>query len=225
LPPVPHSLHNRYIATMGTESFILSGRHVRLEPLNRSHIAGLAAAASTDDALYRWTSVPRNEVEAATYIEAALAMQDAGDAVPFAIVRVEDGAVIGSTRFWNLERWPWPRDHLRRDGPGLDACEIGHTWLAASAIRTAANTEAKLLMLMHAFETWQVLRVCLHTDARNQRSRTAIERIGATFEGLLRAHRMAADHTPRDSARFSIVAAEWPAVKQHLHGFLNRTSS
>jgi RimJ/RimL family protein N-acetyltransferase len=225
LPPIQGSLHNRYIATMGTKGLILSGEHVRLEPLDRSHIQGLAAAASTDDSLYQWTPVPRNEIEAARYIEAALAMQDAGNAVPFATVRVDDGAVIGSTRFWNLERWPWPRDHSRHDRRGFDACEIGHTWLAASAIRTPANTEAKLLMLTHAFETWQVLRVCLHTDARNHRSRAAIERIGAKFEGILRAHRMAADHTARDSARFSIVAAEWSAVKQRLHRLLNRTSS
>jgi RimJ/RimL family protein N-acetyltransferase len=79
-----------------------------------------------------------------------------------------------------------------------------------------------MLMLTHAFETWQVLRVCLHTDARNQRSRTAIERIGAKFEGILRAHRMAADFTPRDSVRYSIVAAEWPSVKERLSQLLNR---
>ena len=97
-----------------------------------------------------------------------------------------------------------------------DACEIGYTWLARSALRTAANTEAKLLMLTHAFECWRVLRVCLHTDARNQRSRTAIERIGGKFEGILRSHRMAADYIARDSARYSIVAAEWPDVKKRL---------
>jgi len=104
----------------------------------------------------------------------------------------------------------------------IDACEIGHTWLAASAVRTPANTEAKLLLLTHAFETWRVLRVCLHTDVRNERSRAAIERIGGKFEGILRAHRMAADYTPRDSARFSIVAPEWPDVKQKLRSRLDR---
>jgi RimJ/RimL family protein N-acetyltransferase len=97
-----------------------------------------------------------------------------------------------------------------------DACEIGYTWLASSAIRTAANTEAKLLMLTYAFETWQVLRVCFHTDARNTRSRAALERIGGKFEGVLRAHRMAADFIARDSYRYSIVAAEWPEVKRRL---------
>ncbi len=97
-----------------------------------------------------------------------------------------------------------------------DVCEIGYTWLTHQAIRTAANTEAKLLMLTHAFEVWQMLRVCLHTDARNKRSQAAIERIGGKFEGILRAHRMAADFIPRDSYRYSIVAAEWPEAKQKI---------
>ena len=141
-------------------------------------------------------------------------------AVPFAIVRMDDGVVIGSTRFWNLERWAWPQGHPRHAHKFPDACEIGYTWLTRSAIRTAANTEAKLLMLTHAFETWQVLRVCFHTDARNQRSRAALERIGGKFEGILRAHRMAADYIPRDSMRFSIVAAEWPEVNEGLNRLL-----
>jgi RimJ/RimL family protein N-acetyltransferase len=160
--------------------------------------------------------------QAASYIEAALTARDEGSAVPFAIIRVEDGAVIGSTRFFNLERWPWPQGHARHGRQHPDACEIGYTWLTHSALRTSANTESKLLMLTHAFETWQVLRVCLHTDVRNQRSRAAIERIGGKFEGILRAHRMAADFIARDSARFSIVAAEWPEVKQRLRCLLER---
>jgi RimJ/RimL family protein N-acetyltransferase len=151
-----------------------------------------------------------------------LAWEDAGSAVPFAIVSVERAVVIGSTRFWNLERWSWPQGHPLH-GRGLpDACEIGYTWLTRSVIRTAANTEAKLLMLTHAFEVWQVLRVCFHTDARNQRSRAALERIGGRFEGVLRAHRMAADYIPRDSVRYSIVAVEWPGVKERLARFLDR---
>jgi hypothetical protein len=103
-----------------------------------------------------------------------------------------------------------------------DGCEIGYTWLSSSAIRTASNTEAKLLMLAHAFEVWQVLRVCFQTDVRNQRSRAGLERIGGQFEGILRAHRMAADYTPRDSARYSIVTAEWPTVKQRLAQLIDR---
>ena len=150
----------------------------------------------------------------------SLAWRDAGTAVPFAIVRVDDRVVIGSTRFFNLERWLWPQGHLRYGL--LDACEIGYTWLARSAIRTAANTEAKLLMLTHAFETWEMLRVCFHTDARNQRSRAALERIGGKFEGILRAHRMAADYIARDSVRYSIVAAEWPDVKRRLSQLLDQ---
>ena len=201
---------------------MLSGAHVRLEPLNPSHVEGLVAAASEDTFLYQWSLVPRNKIEAIRYVDTALAWQQAGEAMPFAIVRVSDRVVIGSTRFWNLERWLWPQDHSQHGRRIFDACEIGHTWLARSAIRTAANTGAKLLMLTHAFETWQVLRVCLHTDARNEVSRRAIERIGGKFEGILRAHRMAADYTARDSARFSIVASEWPVVKQRLRNLLDR---
>jgi RimJ/RimL family protein N-acetyltransferase len=204
------------------ETLQLSGRHVRLEPLDRRHVDGLAVAAAVDRSLYQWSPIPRGKAEATSYVETALAWQDAGTAVPFATVRVDDGIVIGSTRFFNLERWAWPPGHPRHGRQDPDACEIGYTWLSRSAIRTAANTEAKLLMLTHAFETWQALRVCFHTDVRNQRSRAALERIGAQFEGILRSHRMAADFIARDSARFSIVAAEWPGVKQRLRGMLDR---
>jgi len=198
------------------ESITLQGQHIRLEPLTVQHAEGLAHAADSDRDLYRWSPVPQGTTEAVRYIETALDWQNAGTAVPFAIVRNADDKVIGSTRFWNMERWAWPEGHPLNGRDFPDACEIGYTWLASSAIRTGANTEAKLLMLRHAFEVWQVLRVCLHTDARNLRSQAAIERIGAEFEGVLRAHRMAADFIPRDSCRYSIVAAEWPAVKQKL---------
>ena len=178
------------------------------------------AASEVDPSLYQWSPVPHGQIEATRYVETALAWRDAGTAAPCAIVRLNDGVVIGSTRFWNLERWAWPEGHPRHGREFPDACEIGYTWFTHSAIRTAANTEAKLLMLTHAFETWQVLRVCFHTDARNQRSRAALERIGGMFEGILRAHRMAADYIPRDSIRFSIVAAEWPEVKEKLNRLL-----
>jgi N-acetyltransferase len=205
-----------------TDGLVLQGRHVRLEPLDPRHVDGLVAASAADPSLYRWSPVPQGKAETARYVETALAWRDAGTAVPFGIVRVDDGAVIGSTRFFDLERWSWPPGHPRH-GRGLpDACEIGYTWLAGSAIRTAANTEAKLLTLTHAFEVWKVLRVCLHTDARNQRSRAAIERIGGKFEGILRSHRMAADFIARDSARYSIIDAEWPDVKRRLSGLLDR---
>ena len=205
---------------MGTENPALAGRHVRLEPLDHRHVVGLAAAAAAEPSLYRWSPVPQGKVEAASYVNTALAWRDAGTAVPFAIVtvnvRADDNVVIGSTRFWNLERWSWPQGHARHRRGAPDACEIGYTWLTGSAIRTAANTEAKLLMLTHAFETWQVLRVCFHTDARNQRSRAALERIGGKYEGILRVHRMAADFIPRDSVRYSILAGEWPEVREKL---------
>ncbi len=205
---------------MGTENPALAGRHVRLEPLDHRHIVGLAAAAAAEPSLYQWSPVPQGKVEAASYVNTALAWRDAGTAVPFAIVtvnvRADDNVVIGSTRFWNLERWSWPQGHARHGRDAPDACEIGYTWLTRSAIRTAANTEAKLLMLTHAFETWQVLRVCFHTDARNQRSRAALERIGGKCEGILRVHRMAADFIPRDSVRYSILAGEWPEVREKL---------
>jgi N-acetyltransferase len=212
---------------MGTKNFVLAGSNVRLEPLELRHVSGLVAAAAEDPSLYRWSPVPQGEVEATSYVNTAMAGRDAGNTVPFAIVRVsgtplQEGVVIGSTRFWQMERWGWPQDHARHGRIDPDVCEIGYTWLTSPAIRTAANTEAKMLMLTHAFETWQVLRVCLHTDARNQRSHAAIERIGGKFEGILRAHRMAADYIARDSARFSIVAAEWPDVKRRLKQLLKR---
>jgi RimJ/RimL family protein N-acetyltransferase len=207
---------------VGTEDPVLSGTHVRLEPLEHRHSDGLAAAAAVDRSLYQWSPIPQGKVEAAGYVDTAIAWRDAGTAVPFAIVRVQDGSIIGSTRFFNLERWAWPPGHARYGRQSPDACEIGYTWLTSSAIRTAANTEAKLLMLTYAFETWQMLRVCFHTDVRNQRSRAAIERIGGKFEGILRSHRMAADFIARDSARFSIVAAEWPDVKQRLRRRLDQ---
>ena len=204
-----------------TDNITLQGKRIRLDPLEHRHIDGLVAAAGNDAQLYQWSPVPRGKAAATSYVETALAWRDAGSAVPFAIVRLNDGVVLGSTRFWNLERWLWPQGHPRHGRPFPDVCEIGYTWLTRSAIRTGANTEAKLLMLIHAFETWQVLRVCFHTDARNKRSRAALERIGGKFEGILRAHRMAADYIPRDSVRYSIMAAEWPAVKQQLSQFMN----
>jgi len=194
----------------------LEGRYVRLEPLSQDHADGLAAASAADPALYRWTQAPQGADETARYIATALQLSEAGNAAPFATVRVDDGAVMGSTRFYDLERWAWPVGHGRYGREHADVGEIGYTWLTAAAVRTAANTEAKLLMLKHAFEVWGMLRICLHTDERNERSRAAIERIGGKFEGILREHRMAADFIPRNSARYSIVASEWPGIKQRL---------
>lgn len=206
---------------MNSRQPVLHGTHVRLEPLERAHIAGLVAAAGRDLALYQWSAVPQGTAEMARYVESALAGREAGTALPFATVRIADGAVVGSSRFFDIERWSWPSGHAWAARSGPEGCEIGYTWLAASAMRTAANTEAKLLMLTHAFDEWGVQRVCFHTDVRNERSRTALARIGARFEGVLRAHRLGADLTARDSARFSIVAAEWPGVKQRLRELLS----
>ena len=205
---------------MGAERIVLEGGHVRLEPLDIGHADALVAAAAAEPSLYQWSAVPQGMREVTRYIATAIEWREAGTAVPFAIVRLEDNLVIGSTRYFDMERWAWPQGHSRRGSSTADACEIGYTWLTLSAVRTAANTEAKLLMLTHAFESWRMLRVCLHTDKRNQRSRAAIERIGGHFEGILRAHRLAADHTSRDSARYSIVAQEWPAVKARLENFI-----
>ena len=202
---------------MTAESFVevsaLEGQLVRLEPLSREHIPGLVEAAAVDPSIYSRTVVPQGEAGMEAYVNTALAGQAAGTVTPFATVRRSDGAVIGSTRFFDVERWAWPEGH-ERHGRGLpDACEIGYTWLTAPALRTGANSEAKLLMLTQAFERWGMLRVCLHTDERNQPSRAAMERMGAKFEGILRSHRMASDFIARNSARYSIVADEWPEVK------------
>lgn len=232
LHPVIHACEKNCVAAslrpydngaMETAYPVLSGRHVRLEPLERRHIPGLVAAAGGDPELYRWSPVPQSEAEAIRYVDTAIAAREAGTAQPYANVRLSDDMVIGSTRFFDLERWAWPQGHVHHGRSTPTACEIGYTWLSPQAVRTAANTEAKLLMLAYAFETWKVLRVCLHSDARNTRSRAAMERMGAKFEGILRSHRMAADHIARDSARYSIVATEWPAVMQQLTALLSRT--
>lgn len=210
---------------MGTMilNLTLTGAQTRLEPLNPSHAGALVAAAAADPSLYQWSPVPQGEREVNEYIEAAMVSREAGRALPFAIIRIADNRVVGSTRLWNLERWSWPQSHPRHGGHLIDACEIGYTWLTRSAIRTVVNTEIKFLMLTHAFEAWQALRVCLHTDVRNTRSAAAIERIGGKFEGILRAHRIAADHTARNSMRFSILDTEWPAVARQLRLLMHRT--
>ena len=189
----------------------LVGTHLLLEPLRYDHVPGLLAAAAGGGDLYRWSPVPQDEAAVRRYVETAVAASGSETAVPFAVVRLEDDAVIGSTRFWNLDYWAWPDPK-----PAPDTCEIGYTWLSRDAIRTGANTEMKRLMLTYAFEVWQVRSVYLHTDVRNQRSRDAMQRIGARFEGILRSHRLGADRSPRDSARFSVTAEDWPAVRLRL---------
>ncbi|HEV2322400.1 MAG TPA: GNAT family protein [Terracidiphilus sp.] len=207
------------------EPIKLTGSYIELVPLDPRHAEALTAASAVDPSLYQWSAVPQGKEAVDAYIQKALAWREAGTALPFATVRRQDGAILGSTRFFDIERWAWPPGHPRHGRTDPDACEIGYTWLTASAIRTAANTEAKFLMLQHAFETWQMLRVCLHTDSRNQRSQAAIQRIGGKFEGVLRSHRMASDFIARDSYRYSIIASEWPEVKSRLKQMLERDSS
>lgn len=194
---------------------ILAGRLVRLEPLAPSHLEGLLAAANADPAeTFPHTWVPREREEVSRWIDDALALAAAGKAIPFATVAAADGRVLGSTRFGNLERWDWRAPPP--DPRPLDAVEIGWTWLGRPAQRTGANTEAKLLMLRHAFGVLGVRRVTLKTDARNARSRAAIERIGAHLDGLLRGHLPASDGGVRTSAVFSILEAEWPKLEKWL---------
>jgi RimJ/RimL family protein N-acetyltransferase len=196
----------------------LKGTYVRLEPLAASHAAALTAAASSGPReTYAFTWVPTTEADAATYIDEALKLHSQGRALPFATIDAASGRVIGSTRYLNVEFWAWPPGNSLQRGEDLpDVVEIGATWLAPAAQRTPINTEAKLLMLTHAFEVWRVHRVSLMTDARNMRSRNAILRLGAKFDGVLRAARIAVDGGIRDTAAFSIVEAEWPEVKAHL---------
>lgn len=201
---------------MTLDSPVLTGRHIRLEPLSPAHADGLVAASSGDLSLYQWSAVPIGRDAVLSYIDTALAGREAGTVQAFATVRIADGIVIGSTRFFDIDHWAWPAGHPRHGRKDPDVCEIGYTWLAHQAIRTGANTEAKLLMLTHAFEVWGMLRVCLHTDARNKRSQAAIERIGGKFEGVLRAHRIAADFIARNSWRYSILESEWPETKRRL---------
>jgi RimJ/RimL family protein N-acetyltransferase len=202
---------------------VLEGRHVRLEPLAPDHARALLAAASGPRDTYGFTTVPPDEPSTLRYIEAALRDQEAGRALPFATVGKATGRVVGSTRFGNIEYWAWPAGNPYQRGEDLpDVVEIGWTWLAAESQRTPINTEAKLLMLTHAFEAWRVHRVSLMTDARNERSRRAIQRVGARFDGVIRAQRPGSDGTIRDTAAFSILESEWPTVKRQLHSRLNQ---
>jgi N-acetyltransferase len=202
---------------------ILEGTHVRLEPLSPAHLAPLAAIAARHRETYRLTSVPATADGMAGYIELAFAQAKEGTALPFATVERSTEKVVGSTRFWSLEFWSWPKDSpLCRPPLVPDAVEIGYSWLAPEAQRTALNTEAKLLMLAHAFERWEVHRVTLKTDVRNARSRAAIERLGGRLDGVLRASSAANDGGIRDTASYSLLASEWPEARERLTARLRR---
>ncbi len=203
------------------EPFVLEGTHVRLEPLSEAHVPALVDAASEDRSSYEWTIVPDGTEQMVAHVRDALAKVASGAHVAFATVRRgqvagEPDRVVGSTRFCEVAYWQYPPGaRLQRSGVP-DVVDIGFTFLAASSQRTPVNTEAKLLMMTHAFEVWEVHRVALQTDVRNKRSWAAIERIGGKLDGIMRADRPGADDTVRTSARFSILAAEWPDVKARL---------
>lgn len=232
---------------------VLTGRHVRLEPLRTEHSGDLLRAASTDRRSFSLTWVPDSDAAMRHYVSTALADRALGLAVPLIIRRIPPGpagpagpssadgdsgaTIVGSTRFLDLGFWrPTAEGALGStpvepaDTPAASAAEselpsvaeIGYTWLCAAAQRTAINTEAKLLLFEHAFTVWSALRVCLKTDVRNTRSRAAIERVGGRFEGVRRAHMPASDGTIRDTAYYSITAAEWPSVRANLVARLAR---
>jgi N-acetyltransferase len=192
--------------------FTLHGEHVELVPLESGHASALAPAAAADRSTYRYTDVPQGVEAMGVYIANLLAQRDRGDVVPFAQRRRSDGALVGCTRFMELRWW--------RQRAEPDEVEIGGTWLSADTQRTAVNSEAKLLLFTHAFDVWKVWRVALCTDARNERSWKAIERIGARHEGVLRSHRPSwvreEAGQPRDSAVFSVTASDWPQVRERL---------
>jgi len=186
----------------------LEGRHVRLEPLAMAHLAGLAEIG-LDEELWRWIpTAVRTKEEMEGYIETALREQERGVSLPFALMEPATGRAIGSTRYGNIDRI-----HHR--------VEIGWTWVGREWQRTAVNTEAKYILLRHAFETLGCIRVELKTDSLNEKSRAAILRIGAREEGIFRNHMVTASGRIRHSVYYSIVDAEWPAVKARLETKLN----
>src|SRR5690348_2519502 len=197
---------------MIVEPVTLEGKHVRLEPLSLAHHAALCEAGLDED-LWRWIAAPvGSPEEMRAYIETALSEQAAGAALPFATVERASGRAIGSTRYGNIDR------SNRR-------VEIGWTWIARPWQRTAVNTEAKYLMLRHAFETLGCLRVELKTDSLNAKSRAAILCIGAREEGTFRNHMITSSGRIRHTVYFSIVDAEWPDVRSRLEVKLRQSSS
>ena len=190
---------------------VLTGRHVQLEPLTLDHVDGLVAASTIERGTYDYTDVPADRDAMEYYVGRLVDDHVSGRVLPFAQRRLDTGDLVGCTRFMEPRWW------RGRNEP--DEIEIGGTWLAATAQRTAVNTEAKYLLLSHAFEQWNVWRVAICTDEDNARSRTAIERLGARFEGVLRNHRLrynTAPVEPRNTAVYSITDAEWPGIKGGL---------
>ena len=181
----------------------LEGQHTRLEPLSVAHHEALLTAAGDGELWNSTVTLVPNRDTMTGYIEAALSAQTRGSELPFVIIKKSSGKVVGTTRFYEIDR-----DDRR--------LAIGYTWLSVSAQRTAINTEAKLLLLTHAFEFWKFNRVEFITDVLNQQSRRAILRLGAKEEGILRSHMVMPNGRVRDSVCFSIIADEWPEVKADL---------
>jgi RimJ/RimL family protein N-acetyltransferase len=187
----------------------LEGRYVRLEPLSRDHLEGIIAAGSFDE-IWRWISVrPEGRAGFEKHIETALGARDAGTELPFTTFDRATGEIVGGTRYLNIDR---PSRRL----------EIGWTWITPRMQRTYINTEAKYLQLRHCFEELGCRRVELKTDRRNEKSRNAMLRIGAQFEGIARKQMLTFDGTNRDNAWFAIIDDDWPAVKARLEEMLAR---
>ncbi|HTJ32322.1 MAG TPA: GNAT family protein [Dactylosporangium sp.] len=203
--------------TFRLEAPALQGTRVRLEPLGPQHAADLAEAAEGDRGTYGFTWVPRAQ-EIPEYLDGMRERQDTGRMQPYAQISTATGRAVGATSFWDPRFWPGTER--------LCAVEVGFTWLSAAAQGTGINAEAKLLLYTHAFETWSVARVDLKTDTRNERSRAAIASTGAVFEGVLRSWSQSwvpgEDGRLRDSAMFSIVAADWPATRDRLRARVSR---
>jgi N-acetyltransferase len=181
-------------------------------PLSLDHTDELVEAGAGDRSTFAFTAVPTTAESMRAYIAAILDRHNASEVLPFVQQRISDGRVVGCTRFLDAKYWAGRVDPVE--------VEIGGTWLASDAQRSAINTEAKLLLLTYAFDTWGVNRVAIMTDARNERSRAAIARVGGVFEGVLRNHRgsyvAGEEGQPRDTAAFSITSAEWPTVRSAL---------
>jgi RimJ/RimL family protein N-acetyltransferase len=190
----------------------LAGRCVRLVPLRAEHLPALTQAGA-DASIWQWYSVNAGTPEGMrAFVEDGLAMQANGTGVPFAVIEQAGGAVVGSTRFGNIDR-----RHRR--------AEIGWTWLAPRCQRSGINTEQKYLMLRLAFEQWNLLRVEFKTDSLNDKSRNALTRIGATAEGILRNHMVTYSGRIRHSAYYSVIDSDWPRVKAHLEALLDRNGT
>jgi len=203
------------------EPLVLRGPTVTLRPLSDADAAALAVAASDSRDQYEYTRVPHGVEDARRYIDVMLADREGGRRLPFVIVWHD--RVVGSTSYLDLQRWRWPAGSPLQRADHPDAVEIGSTWLAASAQRTRCNTEAKHLLLSHAFDVWRVHRVSFKTDERNAKSRRAIERLGAVLDGVRRADMAGQDGSVRNSAYYSIVRAEWPDVRKKLEDALGAT--